>query len=278
MKMLDVGRQDCFTNRGSGHIPSTVQPDTLFHFVSKFEYLLDILKRRRILPRYCKENLRYLKLKAVKDLAFPMSCFCNIGLQKLGSHMECYGSFGVAFPKAWCMGKGFQAVHYLNERAPLAEDVRLAFRAAQKTLSRETLGEEEALSSYLLHQLMYFKPYQGTMVYRVDGARHRKCFADECEWRYVPDLSQEGMPMVIVDDWQINNYLHSFSGALRNSEKAPVKFDYHDLKYVIVGNSSEFSRLLSETEEWRRDELISERDTSQLLSKVLVWDEIKGDF
>lgn len=278
LDFLDIGRQDRSTIGRRKHVPSTVQPDTLLHFVSKFEYLRSTLKRREIMPRYCKENFRYLNLGAVKDLAFPMSCFCDIGLQKLESHMECYGGFGVAFPKAWCIEQGFQPVHYLNDKAPLAVDVRRAFKASQRTLGRSALGEEEILANYLLHQLMYFKPYQGMMEYRVDGRRHRKCFTDECEWRYIPDLSEEELPMVIVDDWKINNYLHDFSKALSSYPNASIKFNYDDLKYVMIDNASTFADLLSEIDKWRQDGEISESDANRLLSKVLVWDEIRGDF
>lgn len=278
LDFFDIGRQDYPAAGRRKHVPSTVQPDTLFHFVSKFEYLRDILKRREISPRYCKESFRYLKLGTVKDLAFPMSCFCDIGLQKLESHMECYGAFGVAFPKAWCIEHDFQPVHYLNERAPLAADVRRAFKASQKTLDRNALGEEEILTNYLLHQLMYFKPYQGMMEYRVDGRKHRKCFTDECEWRYVPDLREEELPMVIADDWKINTYLHEFNKVLGSCSSASIKFNYDDLKYVMIDNISTFADLLSEIDKWCQGGEISESDANKLLSKVLVWDEIKGDF
>lgn len=278
MDVIDIGRQDGSAKRKRRHIPSVVQPDTLFHFVSKFEYLLNILKHKKVSPRYCKEDFRFLKLGAVKDLAFPMSCFCNIGLQRLGSHMECYGSFGVAFPKEWCMKKSFQPVHYLNEESPLAKDARAAFKAAQKTLVRDALGEEEALANYLLHQLMYFKPYQGSTIYRVDGARHRRCFADECEWRYVPDLSSSDMPMVISEDWKINSYILGYNEALERIEGASIKFEYYDLKYVMVGDSSEYMRLLAEIDGWRKSDRITQDEANQLLSKVLIWDELKGDF
>lgn len=36
--------------------------NTLFHFMTKFDYLEDILLRNAIVPRYCKEDLEYLKI------------------------------------------------------------------------------------------------------------------------------------------------------------------------------------------------------------------------
>ena len=148
MDAVNLGRQNYPAKKRSRHIPSVVQPDTLFHFVSKREYLMGMLKSKRIAPRYCCENFRYLNVRTVKELAFPMSCFCDIGLQKLEPHMNCYGSFGIALPKEWCMQKGFQAVQYLNHEGALASDTKTAIRTAMATLNRESSTKpEEVLTS-----------------------------------------------------------------------------------------------------------------------------------
>lgn len=279
MDAVNLGRQNYPAKKRSRHIPSVVQPDTLFHFVSKREYLMGMLKSKRIAPRYCCENFRYLNVRTVKELAFPMSCFCDIGLQKLEPHMNCYGSFGIALPKEWCMQKGFQAVQYLNHEGALASDTKTAIRTAMATLNRESSTKpEEVLTNYLLHQLMYLKPYQGRTRFRVDGRTHDKCFADECEWRYIPDLSATDLPAAVVNQWQIDNYLLSYSAALIKCEKALVEYEYNDLKYVMVDNADSFSFLLKEVENWRDEEQINTREMNVLLSKVVVWDEIKGDF
>lgn len=208
-----------------------------------------------------------------------MSCFCDIGLHKLEPHMNCYGSFGIAFPKEWCMRNGFQAVQYLNPEGALASDVKTAIRAAMAILNRASSTKtEEVLTDYLLHQLMYLKPYQGRTRFRVDGRTHDKCFADECEWRYIPDLSATDLPAAVVNQWQIDNYLLSYSAALRKCEKALVEYEYNDLKYVMVDNADSFAFLLKEVENWRDEEQINTREMNVLLSKVVVWDEIKGDF
>ena len=193
--------------------------------------------------------------------------------------MNCYGSFGIALPKEWCMQKGFQAVQYLNHEGALASDTKTAIRTAMATLNRESSTKpEEVLTNYLLHQLMYLKPYQGRTRFRVDGRTHDKCFADECEWRYIPDLSATDLPAAVVNQWQIDNYLLSYSAALIKCEKTLVEYEYNDLKYVMVDNADSFSFLLKEVENWRDEEQINTREMNVLLSKVVVWDEIKGDF
>ena len=39
------------------HIPSTIQADTLFTFTPRLEYLMSMLKNKRISARYCEEDL-----------------------------------------------------------------------------------------------------------------------------------------------------------------------------------------------------------------------------
>ena len=46
------------------------------------------------------------------------------------------------------------------------------------------------------------------------------------------------------------------------------------MKYVIVRSRDDFSTLLEQIEKWD----IGNVDRHKLLAKVLVWDEIKGDF
>lgn len=277
-KRIDLGEQPPEKRKDAYHVPSTVQPDTLFHFVSKLDYLLATLERKMISPRYCREDVRYLQLQDVKELAFPMSCFCDIGLQKLEQHMGCYGYFGIAFPKKWCMDNGFQAIHYLNKGASLAKDVKKAFRAATKLMDHNGSRATDTLSDFLLQQLMYYKPYQGRMKYRVDGKTRTKCLADECEWRYIPDVEPLDMDMVIRDEWTMNNYLNEYSAVFEGNTQVSLKFEYDEVKYIMVQNSDDFSELLRTVEKWEDKQSIGAGEARRLLSKVLVWNEIKGDF
>lgn len=270
---INLGKVETEKPKQKRHTPSIVQPDTLFHFVTELEYLITGLKEQRIYPRYCSEDCRYLKLPRTRVIAFPMLCFCNIGLQKLEPHMKYYGYYGIAFPKDWCIAQRFQTIHYLNEGGYLAGDIREAFRYSQKAL--KAVGEDETLSDYLLHELMYYKPFEGKAVAKAgDGKKHSKCFTDECEWRFIPRDVPNGMQRIVTDPWTINNFLKEYSDALRADPSTSLPFSYDDLKYVIVRSRDDFSTLLEQIEKWD----IGNVDRHKLLAKVLVWDEIKGDF
>ena len=142
-------------NKVPKHIPSMVHPDTLFTFMTDFGFLLGCLEHKMLSPRYCEEDVRYLNLRRVKSLAYPMKCFCDISLKKLKVHMDWYGDYGIAFGKEWGMRHNIQPVHYLNEESDLRKDITEVLKAA---LNEEKAGSKthEMLKNYLLHELDQF--------------------------------------------------------------------------------------------------------------------------
>ena len=77
------------------------------------------------------------------------------------------------------------------------------------------------LKDYLLHGLMFYKPYQGNFVKRNTNEKSRKCFCDECEWRYVPIVRGIGLQQAIPE-YEIPNtgllttYSNSMDGVAEN--------------------------------------------------------------
>ena len=69
------------------HIPSKIQADTLFTFCTKLEYLKSPIKSKMISPRYCKEDIKYLNIPKLRQIAYPMKCFCDINMHKLDEHL-----------------------------------------------------------------------------------------------------------------------------------------------------------------------------------------------
>ena len=68
--------------------------DTLFNFMKEREFLERTIKNKKISARYCKENVEYLNL-GISEIAFPMKCFCDINMHKLGEHLGWYGYYGI---------------------------------------------------------------------------------------------------------------------------------------------------------------------------------------
>lgn len=102
--LMDLGKVSKTEHKvNNEHVPSTIQPDTLFTFTTEFKWLISMLKNKMISPRYCSEDIEYLKIDGIKKIAYPMRCFCDINLQKLDYHMSWYGNYGIAFEKSWGM-------------------------------------------------------------------------------------------------------------------------------------------------------------------------------
>lgn len=196
---VDVQKREVPIQRRNIHVPSRIHPDTLFTFTTELEYLLKYLKNKMISPRYCREDIRYLKISKLQWIAYPMKCFCDINMQKLDVHMEWYGEYGIAFYKDWGMNHNIQPIHYLNENSDLRDDVSRVFRAVLREKGKDPTKTYTMLKDYLLHELMYYKPYQGRLQNRKTGKWAKKCFTDECEWRYIADVLPLKLPQVIPE-------------------------------------------------------------------------------
>lgn len=252
------------------HIPSTQTADTLFNFMLKRKYLETIIENKKISARYCKEDLGYLKIK-FKEIAFPMKCFCDINMHKMGEHLEFYGSYGIAFSKAWGMKRGIQPLQYINPESILCNNFRLAFNNALHNNDKSS----EELRDYLAVQLMFLKPYSGDFKNRVTNEYQSKCFTDECEWRFVADVSKLGMEEIITNVSKMSDgVLTLLNNALEGQKCASLDFEYEDIKYIIVKDVDDYEKFLSFIIRLKN---ISESDKYLLVSKIIIWSEIEGD-
>lgn len=57
-------------SKQKNHTPSTIQADTLFTFTPKLDFLIPYIKTKMISPRYCVEDISYLKIPKLKKLHF----------------------------------------------------------------------------------------------------------------------------------------------------------------------------------------------------------------
>lgn len=274
-KTLNVGKATSKEAKCK-HTPSTMQADTLFTFTSRLEYLICSIQNQMLSPRYCEEDIRYLKISGIKRLAFPMKCFCDINLHRLNAHLEWYGYYGIAFSKEWGMRNGIQPIQYINPSSRLREDFAEAFNAAIQADIHKEIRTQAKLKNLMLHELMYFKPYEGKMKNRISGKIEKKCFTDECEWRYVPDVSCEGYEEVYYDETILDDHglLNDFSNAIAGIQSVALSFEYSDIKYIIVKSIPDFNELVSKIKQLE----VADEEKDYIISKIVVWDESRGGF
>lgn len=196
----------------------TQSANTLFHFMTKQEYLRAALSRKALVPRYCRESIDYLNLTVAgityNEIAVLTKCFCDIPLHRVAtnfdfdiadeskktfknlklssnsvgnSHPSYYGEYALAFSKSWCERKNLQPIHYLNSLSAYSRSFTQMFN---NMASKEDMPDE--YSDDILLRLALIKPLRGKMK-RVIGNEELtfiKNFHDEHEWRYIPDKSK----------------------------------------------------------------------------------------
>ena len=244
------------------YTPPVQSADTLFHFVDKLEYLLPVIKQFAIVPRYCTEDIDYLEI-GMNKIAYPMLCFCDINLHKMQEHISFYGGYGIAFSKKWGIDKGIQPVQYINPNSILKDDFRKAF---QDSLDTEV---ENSAQNFLLSQMYYLKAIDGTM--ERNGESVQKNFTDECEWRFIPNVKSINLPQAITEEEIYSK--NTWNRALTVSTVCWLKFCADDVKYIILNSEDEFDKV---AEVIKRKNL-NTKDSDKLLSKVLIWSEIRRD-
>lgn len=274
-EVVQLGKKSLKDINTSKHIPSHIQADTLFTFSKQLSYIIPSIKEMVISPRYCVEDISYLKIKDLKKIAYPMKCFCDINLHRIQEHLQWYGYYGLAFTKAWGMHNRIQPVHYINPESELRKDFTTAFSAALKATTDNESAAQIKMKNYLLHQLMYFKPYDGKMQERDTRKLKRKCFMDECEWRFVPDVSKIEFEQVLLDHSVYDvGLLTDLSNFMMGIREISLGFDYSDLKYIIVKTLDDFQELANVIVGLKLDKIKEQ----QLFSKIIIWDISKGDF
>lgn len=274
-EILLLGKASAKNEKALRHTPSKIQADTLFHFTTELDYIITYIKNRMLSPRYCEEDIRYLKIPYLKKIAYPMKCFCDINLHRIEEHLQWYGYYGLAFTKDWGMQRQIQPIHYINPESELREDFTKAFSAALKSDTRKESKTQSKMENFLLHEMMYYKPYEGRIKNRNTGKIKKKCFTDECEWRYIPDVTRAGFIQVYFNEDILNaGRLNDISNSMSGIQEISLNFDYADLKYIIVKNLSDFEILTEAIMALGLDKL----EEYRLISKVIVWDSSKGDF
>jgi hypothetical protein len=208
---------------------------TLFHFTSKLPHLKGILKNG-ILPRYCLEDLRWLGVKT-EFVAFPMSCFCDIPLSRIGEHVGFYGSYGLGVTKEWATRNGLNPIIYLAKESLVETQMKLLFKAVrQQTESIESL--RKASEAYA-HLLAFIKPVSGTMT--IKGKSISKDFYQESEWRFLAK-TQGAKFLMNKADFADPRERESNQGLVSLNCKLELK--PADIKYLFVKSEEDIPKLI----------------------------------
>lgn len=267
---------------------SVQHANSLFHFMKKIEYLMDIISNKRISPRYCKEDISYLDLPSnnttIDSVYILEKCFCDLKLSNLNnkfevleehkgrlnrikrSHLELYGYFGIAFDKNWALEKwSIQQVKYLNTK----DQTQYIELIKQLYLKEDT---DDTISYFLLRDICFTKPLEGEMEREEDNGEKvkvKKNFSDECEWRYVPFSPKWNTKSICAYTPETAN----LNEKLKSLDIPFLKFEYNDIKYIIVPDEQAKNKIIDMILKLS----ISREEKMNLAHKIEVFKDLKGD-
>lgn len=245
--------------------------NTLFHFFSKLKYLKSILKKRKLYPRYCKEDYKFLN-DDFPNLIYPMKCFCDIYLEKIQLHCDDYGSFGIGFYKDKFIEKNIQPIQYINSKSSLAEVYKEM--SSDYVLKHGSGVNKEFFDDKFFKQLKFLKPLYGDVINQ-NKDKHVKFLPDEQEWRYVPNYEQFKKLYPFLNPISDSNFIKDKSKEIEDADELYLKFEYEEIKYLLVDNKDSSNRLINFI--WKELAEVSECDKLRLISKIIVLEDLMED-
>lgn len=243
--------------------------NVFLHCMKKIKYLKEILENRAIIPRYNVENIGFLNIDGEEEIAFPMICFCDIFLGKLKSHMSVYGEYGIGLDKNFGIYNGFEPINYVNTDSKLINNLRNTMRYLYNNYDGNV---DDIYIEQLMHNLLYIKPIYGKMKI-FDNTYRNVLFADEREWRYIPDMNDTDMDLLLSFKNLTMENLQLYSKALRCNEKQWLKLDINAIKYIIVKEKNVCSmiRFIKKLDKW------DDNEKNILISRIVKFDELERD-
>ena len=243
--------------------------NVFLHCMKKIKYLKEILENRAIIPRYNVENIGFLNIDGEEEIAFPMICFCDIFLGKLKPHMSVYGEYGIGLDKNFGIYNGFEPINYVNTDSKLIKNLRNTMRYLYNNYDGSV---DDIYIEQLMHNLLYIKPIYGKMKI-CDNKYRNMLFADEREWRYIPDMNDTDMDLLLSFKNLTMENLQLYSKALKKKKKQWLKLDINAIKYIIVKEKNVCSmiRFIKKLDKW------DDNEKNILISRIVKFDELERD-
>lgn len=232
----------------------------LFHFTKNASNLENILTGKEFWVSFCEEDHRFLNEvdefkwfncesdeKIIENIvAYPIVCFCDIPLERIGAHIMNYGQFGIGMKREWAKKYNISPVQYVSKESFTAHlwlNILSQMNSIQMFIKKEYKGFEESYFNNLIHLASYIKPYQN----------EESIFYNEREWRYYPPEDQwgEGKQRFLIKNEEIDQIsdFEKQNGSKKSDYKLP--FNYEDIDCLVVPDEEskgKLSRIISKLE------------------------------
>jgi len=257
---------------------SKISANTLFHFTSSSERLLDILEDT-FHPRYCPEDISTIEKEytegAMPNYAIPMTCFCDIPLSEIGDHTEEYGNYAIGLTKDWGIKNGINPILYTIPNTTASKTIRAL---ADYSINLPTEQYSKELFVNMTYLSCFTKKYIGKQF--KDGKYKDELINlyNEREWRYVPQIEKITemkidliMPMEVFLNPETKN---SWNQILRDGCK--IHFTPNDIRYIIVKEEKEIVSILDKIMQIKARFLDEEKKL--LTTRIISMENIRDDF
>lgn len=253
----------------------SLYPTTLFHFTDK-KSLYGILKGDFSIS-YAREKI--IARNETREFAVPMVSFCDLRLTELktfvGSHGHPgkYGNFGIGLTKDWANRQGLNPVWYVNRHSTVMERLMAAAGEVFNHINRITDPVQDAAMrlAYMnvLNTYRYIKNYEGELWRQGALTDPNYRFADEREWRHVPEMDNRFPSFLPVKK--------NFNKAKSNRLVAHLRLTFKpkDIKYLIVERDADIIPMIEHLRGVK--ERFGPREIARLTSRIMTADQIHDD-
>lgn len=241
-----------------------LSPSTLFHF-TKRKYLMGILKDNFKL-KYCFERINHLESPI--EYAIPMVSFCDIKLSEIKEHIEKYGYYGIGLSKTWAVEKGLNPVIYLNSSSNFSKGL---IGTAQKIITSSEFDSDDQTN--IANLIQYTKVYEGELIRKgIKTQAYR--YADEREWRYVPNAKENIEPWLSKDKYDTKRKKIEANKTLKDER---LYFNANDILYLIVKKESEIRETINHIRAVKSKNY-NDIEIDRLTTRIISCERIFSDF
>ncbi len=246
-----------------------ISSNTLFHFTKDIKTLKSILEHNFWSSLSIEEN--NVLDGAMRKLAIPMVCFCDIPLGNIEKHMNKYGDYAIGLTYKWAKESGINPVWYVNHSSSIRKNIRDIFQINPNCLMSE---DDSDHGNRMMYLLCYLKKYS-TKTHPIDDSNGKVIhYYDEREWRYVPRLFENRERLYLTGEEDADQERHNQIQELLKQH--PLCFQPSDINYIIVRKDSEVLDMKHMLEKIKVD--YSVKDKEILVTKILSAQRIKNDF
>lgn len=198
---------------------------SFFHLTEESTTLEKILTSGGFWPRYCYEPSLWLPRTARSSphVWFPIVCFCDIPLSRLGTHTATYGEFGLGMTKEWAQRSALHPVAYIDPGGPLAAP----FNDRRIQIPFEAHVGASA----------FMKPITGSQERRPGIPVHTN-FYEESEWRHLA-RSEHIEQRLFLPEHVFRNPAYPREQMLQEAnvktrQHCLLRFEPDDVRYIFV--------------------------------------------